>query len=174
MPIYALGNRVPDIHPKAYVHPNAVVIGDVHLAAQASVWPGAVLRGDDGTIVVGEATSIQDGSVLHCTPTLETVVGSRCVIGHIVHLEGCTIEDGALVGNGAIVLHRAVVHSGAMVAANAVVRAGTDVPSGSIAAGVPAAIREGAAMGRSEEIEAGVLSYIARAQRFSRELRRVD
>ncbi len=174
MPIYALGNRVPDIHPKAYVHPNAVVIGDVHIGAEASVWPGAVLRGDDGTIVVGEATSIQDGSVVHCTPTLETFVGSRCVIGHIVHLEGCTVEDGSLVGSGAVVLHRVVVHSGAMVAANAVVRAGTDVPAGSIAAGVPATIREGAAAGRSGEIEAGVLSYIERARRFSRELRRVD
>jgi carbonic anhydrase/acetyltransferase-like protein (isoleucine patch superfamily) len=110
--IYALGDRVPRIDPTAFVHPDAVIIGDVEIGAEASVWPGAVLRGDDGAIRIGARTSIQDGSVLHCTPSLPTVVGAECVVGHIVHLEGCTIEDGALVGNGAVVLHRAVVRSG--------------------------------------------------------------
>ena len=129
VPIYALGDLAPRIHPTAYVHPDAVVIGDVELGEEASVWPGAVLRGDElGGIRIGARTSIQDGSVIHCTETLTTVVGADCVIGHIVHLEGCVVEDGALVGNGAVVLHRVVVRSGALVGAGAVVPNGMEVP----------------------------------------------
>src|SRR5688500_10950228 len=92
VPVYALGDRVPTIDPSAFVHPDAVVIGDVAIGAEASVWPTAVLRGDYGTISVGPRTSIQDGTVIHATATLATVVGSDCVIGHIAHLEGCVIE----------------------------------------------------------------------------------
>lgn len=171
MAIYALGDSVPDIHPTAYVHPDAVVIGNVRIGEQSSVWPGAVLRGDDGEIVVGARTSIQDNCVLHTTLEQPTVVGDDCVIGHIVHLEGCTIEANCLVGNGAIVLHRVVVHSGAIVAANAVVLNDTVVPAGALAMGVPAKIREGAA--RSDETRHGVASYVARAERYRSELRRI-
>ncbi|HEV2427214.1 MAG TPA: gamma carbonic anhydrase family protein, partial [Acidimicrobiales bacterium] len=120
MPIYALGERTPSIHAEAFVHPDAVVIGDVRIGAWSSVWPGAVLRGDYGTIVVGERTSIQDNAMVHAVAEFPTVVGSDCVIGHVAHLEGCVIHDGALVGSGAVVLHRAEVHTGATVAAGAV------------------------------------------------------
>ena len=136
-------------------HPDAVLIGDVRIGPEASIWPGAVLRGDGGGYVeIGAQTSIQDNSVLHTVPGSPTVVGERCVIGHIVHLEGCTVEDDALVGNGAIVLHRAIVRSGAIVAANSVVLNDTEVPSGAIAVGSPATIREGRA--RRELIDEGV------------------
>src|SRR5690606_8012789 len=118
MPIYAFGDQVPEIASDAYVHPDAVIIGSVTLGSRSSVWPCAVLRGDDGEIRIGSETSIQDGSVLHTTLEHPTVVGNHCVVGHIVHLEGCTIEDGSLVGNGSIVLHRVVVRSGAVVGAN--------------------------------------------------------
>jgi len=144
MPIYALGDRVPTIHEDAYVHPEAVIIGDVRIGKDSTVWPGAVLRGDYGTIIVGERTSIQDGSVIHATAELQTTVGDDCVIGHIVHLEGCTIHNGALVGNGANVLHRAVVNTGATVAAGAVVRNDAIVPENALAVGVPAIIKENA------------------------------
>jgi carbonic anhydrase/acetyltransferase-like protein (isoleucine patch superfamily) len=110
--IYALGDRVPVVHDDAYVHPDATVIGDVRIGAGSTVWPSAVLRGDYGTITVGESTSIQDGTVVHATHHKSTFIGSRCVIGHLAHLEGCTIEDGSLVGSGAVVLHDAVVRSG--------------------------------------------------------------
>ena len=152
MPIYALDDQVPSIHPEAYVHPDAVVIGSVTIGAGSSVWPGAVLRGDDGFIVVGARSSIQDNSVLHTTAEHPTIVGDECVIGHIVHLEGCTIESGAMVANGAIVLHRSVVHTGAIVAANAVVLYDVDVPSGAIAVGAPATdqTRPGASGGHQQ------------------------
>ena len=172
VPIYALGDQVPDIHPDAFVHPDAVIIGSVTIGAESSIWPGAVLRGDDGFIEIGARSSIQDNSVLHTTPMSPTIVGDDCVVGHIVHLEGCTIESGCLIGNGSIVMHRVVVRTGAIVAANAVVLTGTEVPSGSIAVGTPAVIKSGRA--RQSDIDIGVASYRDRARRYRNELRRLD
>lgn len=172
MPIYALGDSTPVIHPTAYVHPDAVVIGDVTIGAESSIWPGAVLRGDDGRIVIGARTSIQDNAVLHTTPMDHTVVGDDCVIGHIVHLEGCTIENGCLIGNAAMVLHRSVVHSGAVVAANSVVLYDVDIPSGALAVGSPATIKEGRA--DLTMIAQAAQSYVDRGRRFAAELRRLD
>lgn len=172
MPIYALDDQVPSIDPLAYVHPDAVVIGSVTIGAHSSVWPGAVLRGDDGEIRIGRRTSIQDNAVLHTTPDHPTVVGDECVIGHLVHLEGCTIESGALVGNASMVLHRSIVHTGAVVAANAAVLYDVDVPSGALAVGTPAVIKPDRV--RPDDISSGVESYVERAVRFRRGLRRVD
>lgn len=172
MPIYALGEQIPNIDESAYVHPDAVVIGSVTIGPGSSIWPGAVLRGDDGEIRIGARTSIQDNAVLHTTPLDHTVVGDDCVIGHIVHLEGCTIMDGSLVGNGAMVLHRSVVHPGAIVAANSVVLYDIDIPSGALAVGSPATIKEGRA--DASMIGLAVQSYVERGQRFRRELRRID
>lgn len=172
MPVYALGDQVPEIDPSAYIHPDAVIIGSVSVGASSSVWPGAVLRGDCGRIVIGDRTSIQDGSVLHTTPEHATVVGHDCVIGHLVHLEGCTIEDESLVGVGAIVLHRAVVRRGGQVAANAVVLNDMEVPSGALALGVPAKIREGAA--NQASILDGVATYVERTRHYRDALRRLD
>ena len=104
MALYAIGERTPTIHPTAFVHPEAVIIGDVTVGAEASVWPTAVLRGDTGRVVIGAQTSIQDGSVLHCTEEQDTIIGDRCVIGHRAHLEGCTIEDDSLIGMGSILM----------------------------------------------------------------------
>ncbi len=172
MPIYALGSRVPNIHPDAFVHPDAVVIGDVVIGAQSSVWPCAVLRGDGATIRIGARTSIQDGCVIHTTDERGTEVGDDCVIGHLVHLEACTVQSNAQVGTGAIVLHRAIVETGAIVAANCVVLNDVVVPSGAIAMGVPAKIREGAADQRM--IAVGAAGYVQRAEYFKRALRRID
>jgi carbonic anhydrase/acetyltransferase-like protein (isoleucine patch superfamily) len=172
VPLYALGDKVPSIHPDAYVHPDAVVIGSVTIGANSSVWPGAVLRADDGEIRIGQRTSVQDNSVLHTTVEQPTVVGDDCVVGHMVHLEACTIESWCLIGVGAIVLHRVVVHSGAIVGANAVLLDDMVVPSGALAVGTPAVIKEGRA--RLEDIERGVAIYIERAARFREQLRRID
>ncbi len=171
MPIYALGELVPSIDPSAYVHPDAVLIGDVRLGPEASVWPGAVLRADGSAITIGARTSVQDGSVLHVTERLPTTVGEECVIGHLVHLEGCTIEDRALVGSGAVVLHDVVVRSGALVGAGAVVSGGTEVPSGAMALGVPARIRPDSV--DPATIRRGMLSYVERGRRYREQLRRL-
>lgn len=172
MPVYALGDAVPDIHADAYVHPDAVVIGLVAVGAEATVWPNAVLRGDDGAIRVGARTSVQDGTVLHATATLDTVIGAACVIGHAAHLEGCVVEDGSLVGSGSIVLHEAVIGAGAIVGANAVVPNAMVVPSRALALGVPAQVREDMVPpGANEE---AVALYVERGRRYRAELRRVD
>lgn len=172
MAIYALGERVPKIDPGAFVHPDAVVIGDVVIEEEASIWPNAVLRGDYGHIRIGARTSIQDGSVIHATAELPTIVGSDCVVGHIVHLEGCTIEPHSLVGSGSVVLHRAVVRSHALVGANAVVPNDMEVPSYAMALGVPAKLRENAVRERSFQM--AVAGYVQNGKRYKAELRRLD
>ena len=172
MPIYALGDLEPQIHDTAFVHPDAVVIGDVRIGAGSSIWPCAVLRGDGGYISIGERSSIQDGSVLHTTPEDPTVVGDDCLVGHIVHLEGCTLENGSFVGNGAIVLHRVIVRSGGLVGANAVVNNDVEVPSGAMALGIPAKIRPDSVP--PGMIEQGVAAYVERARFLKQNLRRLD
>src|SRR5256885_14209470 len=119
MTLYGLGDIVPHIDSEAFVPPDATIIGNVVLGPGVTVWPQAVLRGDQSRIVIGARTSVQDGAVIHCTRDLETIIGADCVIGHLAHLEGCTVEDGALVGTGSIVLHRAIARSGALVGAPA-------------------------------------------------------
>jgi carbonic anhydrase/acetyltransferase-like protein (isoleucine patch superfamily) len=169
MPIYALGDRTPTIHPDAFVHPDAVVIGDVRIGADSSVWPGAILRGDYGTILIGERTSIQDGAVVHAVADYPTVVGDDCVVGHLAHLEGCVVHDRALIGSGSVVLHEANVRSGATVAAGAVVRNRTDVPENALAVGVPATIRPDAS--NVDEIALGAALYVSNARRYKKDLR---
>ncbi|MBK9180634.1 MAG: gamma carbonic anhydrase family protein [Acidimicrobiales bacterium] len=172
MAIYALGDRTPTIDRTAYVHPQATVIGDVVIGPEASVWPGAVLRGDYGHIEVGARTSVQDGAVVHATAELATVIGADCVVGHLVHLEGCTIHDGALVGSGSVVLHRAVVRSGSLVGAAALVPGGMVVPEGAMALGVPAKILPDSA--DRIAIVRGVETYRDNARRYHEQLRRLD
>jgi carbonic anhydrase/acetyltransferase-like protein (isoleucine patch superfamily) len=172
MAIYALNGATPNIHPSAYVHPAATVIGLVTLGAEASIWPGAVLRGDYGNIRIGARSSIQDGTVIHAGPGFPTIVGEGCVVGHLAHLEGCTLEDSSLAGSGSVVLHHAVISRGATVGANAVVPNKMVVPPGALAIGVPAQIREG----RSDQamIELSAAEYVSNAKRYLAHLTRLD
>lgn len=171
MAIYALGDLVPRIDPTAYVHPDAVVIGDVTIGAEASVWPCAVLRGDSAAITIGARTSVQDGSVIHVAEGRPTIVGDDVVIGHNVHLEGCRIADHALVGNGSVVLHEAVVGEAALVGSNAVVPGGMQVPPRAMALGVPARIRQDAV--DPGPLAYAVESYVDRARLYRHQLRRL-
>lgn len=173
MAVYALGDRVPRLAATSFVHPDAVVIGDVTLGEGASVWPSAVLRGDYGTITVGAGTSVQDGTVVHATAVDATRIGADCVVGHLAHLEGCTVEDGCLIGSGSIVLARAVVRAGAVVGAAALVPEGMEVEAGNLVVGVPARSR-GVAAGQSERIAAAAALYRWNAERYRSELRRLD
>ena len=172
MAVYALDDLVPTIDPRAFVHPDAVVIGDVSIGADSSVWPGAVVRGDGGHIRIGARTSVQDNAVLHTTPQWPTVVGDGCVLGHLIHLEGCTIEDDVLVGNAAMVLHRCIVRSGAIVAANSVVLNDVEVPSRALAAGSPAAIKPDRA--DLDLIRDSAAAYVERIESYRTGLRRLD
>jgi carbonic anhydrase/acetyltransferase-like protein (isoleucine patch superfamily) len=128
----------PAIGEDVFLAPTAVLVGDVRVGDRANIWFGAVLRGDSSTIEIGEEASIQDNVVIHCAKDLPTVVGARVTVGHGALLEGCVIEDEALVGMGAIVLQRARVESGAMLAAGAVVPERAVVRAGALSAGMPA------------------------------------
>jgi len=142
MPEFEFNGKRPTVHPDAYVAPTAVLIGDVRIGAGASIWFGAVLRGDESHIVVGEGSNVQDGCIVHCSENLPTVIGREASLGHLACIEGCTVEDGALVGTGAIMLHRSRVGTGAVLAAGSVLLEGQEVPAGKLAAGVPAAVKK--------------------------------
>jgi carbonic anhydrase/acetyltransferase-like protein (isoleucine patch superfamily) len=129
----------PSIGQDVYIAPTAVLIGDVHIGDRSSVWFGAVLRADADRIEVGAETSIQDNAVLHCAEGVPTIIGDRVTVGHGALLEGCTVEDGALIGMGAIVLHHVHVGAGAMLAAGTVAAERQTIRAGVLAAGVPAA-----------------------------------
>jgi carbonic anhydrase/acetyltransferase-like protein (isoleucine patch superfamily) len=172
MPIYALDEYEPEIDEAAFVHPDAVVIGRVRIGPEASVWPCAVLRGDHGRIEIGARTSVQDGSVIHCTEEWPTLIGAECVVGHNTHLEGCAVADRCLIGSGSVVLNRARIGTGAIVAAAALIPEGFEVPPGALAAGVPATIRRTAVP--ADRVEEGVKTYLASARRYRSGLRRLD
>ncbi|HVV24727.1 MAG TPA: gamma carbonic anhydrase family protein [Pseudonocardiaceae bacterium] len=173
MAIYALGELEPTIDPTAYVHPDATVIGDVRLGPSASVWPQAVLRGDYGPVTVGARTSVQDGTVVHSTEFTPAVIGSECVIGHNVHIEGATIADRCLIASGSVVLNGTVVEEGAVVGAGAVISFNGHVPARRMALGVPAKVREGYEVPEGAW-QAIVDKYVENIAVFRAKLRRLD
>jgi carbonic anhydrase/acetyltransferase-like protein (isoleucine patch superfamily) len=174
VPIYALGDLVPVIDPTAYVHPDAVLIGAVTIGPEASVWAGAVLRADMGRVSVGARTSIQDNTVVHTTREWPTVIGAECVVGHIAHLEGCTVEDRCLIGSGSVVLNRARVGAGSVVGAQALVAEDTVVPPRSLMLGVPARPRPLDLTEQEAWIDVAVREYVDNARLFRDQLRLVE
>ena len=138
--IRTLNGHAPAMGPGAFVHDAAEVIGRVRLGARASVWPGAVIRGDTEDIEVGDETNVQDGAVLHADPGLPCRLGARVTVGHRACVHGCVVGDDAVVGIGAIVLNGARVGPGAVVGAGAVVPEGTEIPPNALALGIPARV----------------------------------
>src|SRR3954465_12138373 len=128
--IIELDGKTPQVAEDAFIAPTAVLIGDVTIGAGASIWFGAVLRGDNSQIVIGRGSNVQDNCVIHCADGLPTIVGENVPIGHMAMLEGCTIGAGALVGMGAIVLQRAKVGAASLIAAGSVVGEGVEIPDG--------------------------------------------
>ena len=136
--IMAVNGMTPTIGDDVWLAPTAVLVGDVRVGDRANVWFGTVLRGDYSYIDVGAGSSIQDTAVVHCEEELPTIIGNEVVIGHGAMLEGCIVEEHALIGMGAIVLQRARIGARAMVAAGAVVAEGAEIAARMLAAGVPA------------------------------------
>src|SRR3954464_13127415 len=157
-----LDGVAPAIGEDVWLAPTAVLIGDVRVGDRANIWFGAVLRGDSSHIEVGAGTSVQDNAVIHCAHDLPTVIGEDVIVGHAAMLEGCVVEDGALVGMGAIVLQRARLGAGSMLAAGAVLSERRAVGPGMLAAGVPAVEKKplsGAARSWSETAAAEYQQY---------------
>ena len=136
--IETLDGMTPRIDATAYVHAQAVLIGDVLIGAECSIWPNATLRGDEGRIVVGDLTNIQDGCTLHMTGgQTDTIVGARVTVGHNTILHGCTIGDDCLVGMGSLVMDHVVVGDGCYIGAGTMIPPGKDIPPGTMVYGNP-------------------------------------
>lgn len=164
MNLYGFEGKEPRVADDAFVAPSATLIGDVVLEPESSIWFGAVLRADFGRIVVGRGSCVQDNVVVHTAEGLPTIVGADVTVGHAAMLEGCVVEDGAVIAMGAIVLQRARVGAGALVAAGSVVREGQDVPAGALAAGVPAVVKK--------DVDGSSRQWVETAAAEYRELRR--
>jgi carbonic anhydrase/acetyltransferase-like protein (isoleucine patch superfamily) len=148
------------IDPTAFVHPDAVVCGDVVLGARVSVWPTAVVRGDTGRIVVGDESNVQDGTVIHVDYGVPTTVGRRVTIGHRAIVHGATIDDDCLIGMGAILLNGVRIGSGSIVGAGAVCREGMEVPPNSLVLGVPGRIVRQTTLAERDRIARTVRNYL--------------
>lgn len=168
MAIYKLGEHAPDIHPTAWVAPEATVIGKVTLAEGASVWPGAVLRGDNEPITVGAETNIQEHSVLHTDMGFPLTIGRGCTVGHRAILHGCTVGDNSLIGMGAIVLNGARIGANSLVGAGALVPEGKDFPDGSLIIGTPGRVMRTLTDEQIERLRQSARSYVENWKRFAR------
>ena len=157
----------PNIHPDAFIHDHAVIIGHVSIGAGSSIWPGTVLRGDMGHITIGENTSVQDGSIGHITESLsETMVGNRVTVGHRVILHGCIVEDDCLIGMGSILLDNCVVGKGSLIAAGSLITVGKKIPPNSLVMGSPAKVIREINDREREMIEVGWRTYVEYATRY--------
>ena len=170
MTVYALGDKRPAIAPDAWIAASAAVIGSVIIGEAASVWFGAVIRGDNDLITVGSRCNIQDNAVLHTDAGIRLTLGTEVTVGHKAMLHGCSVGDGSLIGIGAIVLNHAVIGKNSLVAAGALVPEGKSYPDRSLIMGSPAkVVRQ-----LSDEEVAGLLgaaeSYVARAKTFREKL----
>jgi carbonic anhydrase/acetyltransferase-like protein (isoleucine patch superfamily) len=171
---FELGGKRPHVHPDAYIAPTAVLIGDVVVEAGASVWFGAVLRGDEAQIRIGPGANVQDNAVLHCAHNLPTVLEPNASVGHSAQLEGCTVEQGAVVGMGATMLQRSRLGAGSMLAAGAVLQEGMEIPPGHMAAGVPATVKKPLDGSSNSWVGTTAKHYQDRAVAYRAKLKPVD
>jgi carbonic anhydrase/acetyltransferase-like protein (isoleucine patch superfamily) len=171
--LYALGDDVPQVHPDAWVAPTAVLIGKVVVEQGATVWFGAVLRGDNELITVGERSNVQENCVMHSDPGYPLTIGKDVTVGHLAMLHGCTIEDEALIGMAAVVLNGAVVGSGTLVGAKALIGERKQIAGNSLVMGAPGKIVRELADDERNRMRRGAATYVERGRRFRREMRAV-
>ncbi|MCH9684899.1 MAG: gamma carbonic anhydrase family protein [Deltaproteobacteria bacterium] len=167
MPLERFGDHTPHIDPQAFVHSSAVVIGRVRVGAESSVWPNVTMRGDDGPIVVGARSSVQDGTVVHMTEGRSpTIIGDQVTVGHNAIIHGCTIEDDCIIGMGAVILDDAVVERGCIVGAGALVPPGKRVPAGSVVVGNPFRVMRACTAQDTEFIAFSWQEYVQRTHQY--------
>lgn len=154
------------IHPTVFVAETATILGEVTIYQNASVWFGAVIRGDADKIIIGEGTNVQDGAIIHCDEGLPTVIGKRVVVGHRAVIHGATIADHVMIGIGAIVLNGARIGEYSIVAAGALVPEGKEIPPRSLVMGVPGKVAREVTAEEVERITSGAEHYIERAKNY--------
>lgn len=175
MAIYELDGQAPDLPADGnyFIADNATVVGAVRLRANASVWFGAVLRGDNEWIEIGENSNVQDNSTCHTDRGFPLTIGTGCTIGHNVILHGCTIEDGALVGMGSIVMNGARIRRGSVVGAGAVITEGKEFPEYSLIIGAPARVVRTLTPEQSTAMSMASKSYVANSRRFKNGMKKI-
>ena len=172
MTVYALGDKKPQLPPQGeyWIAPTAVVLGDVVLEAGASVWFGAVLRGDTDRLVVGENSNIQDGSVLHADDGVPLTIGRDVTVGHKVMLHVCSIGDNSLIGIGAVVLNGAVIGKNCLIGAGALITEGKVIPDGSLVMGSPGKVVRELSESQIQGITVSAAHYVQNWKRFAAQL----
>jgi carbonic anhydrase/acetyltransferase-like protein (isoleucine patch superfamily) len=171
MPLYSIGDFSPQLADGAWAAPSADLIGDVRLGASASVWFGAVLRGDNTPLILGDETNFQDGSVGHSDADFPLTIGARVTVGHQAILHGCTLADDCLIGMGARILNGAVIEPECIVGAGALVTEGKRFERGSLIVGTPARVVRQLTEEEKQMLRASAAHYAEKALRYSRELR---
>jgi carbonic anhydrase/acetyltransferase-like protein (isoleucine patch superfamily) len=171
MPLYAIGDLAPQIGEGAWAAPSADLIGDVRLAARASVWFGAVIRADNTPIIIGEESNIQDGAVGHSDPGFPLTIGARVTVGHLAILHGCTIADDCLIGMGARILNGATLGPECLVGAGALITEGKSFASGSLIVGAPARVVRQLTDAEKHALRVSAAHYVEKAARYAEQLR---
>ncbi len=167
---YRLGDLRVDTHPDSWTAPGAILIGKVRVQAQASVWFGAVLRGDNELIDIGEDSNVQDGAVLHTDPGSPLTLGRGVTIGHKAMLHGCCVGDYSLIGINAVILNGARIGKHCIIGANALIPEGREIPDGSLVIGSPGKVVRTLSEAQKRLLEASAAHYVANAQRYARDL----
>ena len=172
MSLFSLGNLKVELRgDQHFIAQDATLVGSIILENEVSVWFGVVIRADNDRVHIGEATNIQDGSVLHCDPGFPLSIGKRATIGHKVMLHGCTVGDGALIGINSVILNGAKVGAGSLVGANSLVPEGREIPPGVLAVGSPAKVVRELKTEEQEGILRIAASYVARSRLFKEQLK---
>ena len=173
MPIYQLGDRIPQIHPSAFVHETAVIIGHVVIGARVSVWPFSTLRGDNEPITLAADSNVQENCTLHTDPGFPLVIGERVTVGHHVMLHGCTIGDESLIGIQAVILNGARIGRRCLIGAASLVTEGKQIADGSLVIGSPGKVTRMLEPGEIERSRAIAQSYAARGAQYRTDLKRI-
>jgi carbonic anhydrase/acetyltransferase-like protein (isoleucine patch superfamily) len=176
MALYSLDGIVPDLPPAGqyWIAPNAIVVGRIRLERDASVWFGATLRGDNELILIGEASNVQDGCVMHTDMGAPLTVGANCTIGHQAILHGCTVGDNSLVGMGATVLNHVQIGRNCLIGANALIPEGKVIPDNSLVMGAPGKVVREVTPEMAEQLTRAAQSYVRNWRRFAAGLRALE
>jgi carbonic anhydrase/acetyltransferase-like protein (isoleucine patch superfamily) len=173
--LYRLGEHSPDFADDSHwVAPDAVLVGKVRLERDASVWFGAVLRGDNELITVGEGSNVQEHCVLHTDPGFPLVIGAKVTVGHMAMLHGCEIGEGSLIGIGAVVLNGAKIGRNCLIGAKALIAEGKEIPDNSLVMGIPGKIVGEVRPEQAERMRQGTANYVTKWRRFRTEMVAVD
>ncbi len=166
MPIYRLGDKIPKIHPSAWIADNAIIIGDVTIGPKASIWFNAVVRADNDRIIIGENTNIQDGSVLHADLGFPLSIGNNVTVGHMVMLHGCTVKDGCMIGIRSTILNGSVIEENTLVGAGSLIAENKSFPPKVVLIGTPARMAKTMDEDHAKRIPRAAAHYVWNRQRF--------